>query len=228
MALQVFTGIIERAGTLPSAGPVGSGYLLTVVTDLEQIVEGESIAVNGACLTVARVLPDGFVADVSAETARATTLGRLKVGEQVNLERALRLSDRLGGHLVSGHVDGVARVDKTQQQGTALRVTLVAPSHILPFVASKGSVALDGVSLTVNSVAGPRFDVMLIPYTAKHTTLQGVRAGRELNIEADLLARYVAHYLMAKGQDTAGSAEPGHGSSEDHTLWDKLKRANMV
>jgi riboflavin synthase len=228
MAKPVFTGIIEHTGTLSAAGPAGSGYRLTVATDLEQIVEGESVAVNGACLTVAKVLPDGFTADVSAETARATTLGRLTVGARVNLERALRLSDRLGGHLVSGHVDGVARVDKTQQQGTALKVTLTAPSHTLPYVAPKGSVALDGVSLTVNGVAGPRFDVMLIPYTAEHTTLQGVCAGRELNIEADLLARYVAHYLASKGRDAQSTIGPGQGSDSDRTLWDKLKRANIV
>jgi riboflavin synthase len=228
MAQPVFTGIIGHTGTLRAAGPVGSGYRLTVAAALEQIVEGESVAVNGACLTVARVLPDGFIADVSAETARATTLGRLAVGARLNLERALRLSDRLGGHLVSGHVDGVARVDRTQQQGAAVKVTLTAPSHVLPYVAPKGSVALDGVSLTVNGVAGPNFDVMLIPYTAEHTTLQGVYAGRELNIEADLLARYVAHHLASTGRDAHSTGGSGQGSDPDRTLWDKLKRANIA
>lgn len=228
MAMPVFTGIIEHTGRLISTGPAGSGYRLTLAAAFEQIVAGESIAVNGACLTVSRVTPKGFAADISTETARATTLGRLPAGAELNLERALRLTDRLGGHLVSGHVDGVARVERTEPKGASILVRLIAPEHVLPLLAPKGSVALDGVSLTVNSVAAPRFEVMLVPYTAEHTTLKALRPGAEMNIEADVLARYVVHYLSLAGSEARASADPGSVADRERALLDTLRRANRV
>jgi riboflavin synthase len=202
----MFTGLVERTGELRARARRGPGYRLEIGADLGTLELGESIAVNGVCLTVAATDRAAFAADVSLETAERTTLGRLSVGAALNLERSLRLGNRLGGHLVSGHVDGLARVVKTVAAGESLDVECSAPAELLPFIAPKGSVALDGVSLTVNRVVPGGFQIMLIPHTQRVTHFGALGPGQELNLEVDLLARYVVHYLesVGRGGETTG------------------------
>jgi len=183
----------------------GPGFRVGIETDLAPLELGESIAVNGACLTVVTIEPWGFNADVSLETVVRPTVVRTAVGAGVNLERSLRIGDRIGGHLVTGHVDGLARVAECTASGEALRVRFSAPSALMGFLAEKGSVCLDGVSLTVNAVHGDGFDVMLVPHTLSVTTLETLAPGRELNIEVDLIARYVARCLE-KGTGADGGS----------------------
>jgi riboflavin synthase len=200
----MFSGLVAAVGRVERVDAVESGARLVVASPLGPFALGESISVSGACLTVAALVPGGFAADLSRETLARTTLGRLVPGNAVNLERALALGERLGGHLVSGHVDGLARVLRLEPEGGALGVTLEAPAPLLRFVAEKGSVTLDGVSLTVNGVSGTCFEVMLIPHTLEVTTLGALAVGRELNLEVDLVARYVARWL--EGAPAAGDA----------------------
>jgi riboflavin synthase len=194
----MFTGIITDIGcdeAVADAAHSGSGLArITVATrfDPATIPLGASIACGGACLSVVAVGVGSFAVDASVETLARTTLGGWRPGSRVNLERALRLGDELGGHLVSGHVDGVARVVARRREGGSLRLTVEAPADLARFVATKGSVALDGVSLTVNEVDGARFGVNLIPITQAQTTLGEVAEGGGVNMEIDLLARYVA------------------------------------
>lgn len=202
----VFTGLVEATGRLERRERRGPGYRLSVATDLGPLELGESISVSGACLTVAKISPGGFDADVSAETVDKTTLGDAHVGERVNLERSLRLGDRLGGHLVTGHVDAVARVASVAPAGEALRVSIEPPLELLRLLAPKGSVALDGVSLTINATRERQFEVMLIPHTVQVTSLEGISPGRRLNLEVDLLSRYVAHYLTRSDSSDGGLA----------------------
>ena len=159
----MFSGLVTAVGRVERVSAVESGAELVVASPLGVLALGESISVSGACLTVAALVPGGFAADLSRETLDRTTLGRLVPGDAVNLERALALGERLGGHLVTGHIDGLARVVRLEPAGAALAVTLEGPATLLRFVAEKGSVTLEGVSLTVNRVTGTRFDVMLIP-----------------------------------------------------------------
>ena len=191
----MFTGLVQAVGALTARAERGPGARVEVACPFAALELGESIAVQGACLTVVAVTADGFAADLSAETLAKTTLGRLSVGAKVNLERSLAVGDRLGGHLVQGHVDGIGRVESVEQVGEARRVALEAPGELARFIAPKGSVCIDGVSLTVNTTQGPSFEVMLIPQTLALTTLPEWRPGREVNLEADLLARYAVHWL---------------------------------
>jgi riboflavin synthase len=199
----MFTGIIQSIGTvarLESRGgdlriAVDAGALAARIDPIRLAV-GESIAVNGACLTVVGFANGCFDADVSQETLRVTTLGSLAVGAPVNLEPALRAGDALGGHLMSGHVDGRARVVAVTTEGRSLRVEVEVPAGLERYIASKGSVGLDGVSLTVNAVEGRRFTVNLIPHTTAATNFTDLAAGRELNLEVDTLARYVERGLV--------------------------------
>jgi riboflavin synthase len=171
---------------------------------IEQMERGESVAVDGACLTVTELRAGRFYADVIAETLSRTTLGRLRPGQQVNLERALRLGDSLGGHLVQGHVDGVVRVREIRRRGDDHRVRLKLTDEIRRYVAFKGSVALHGVSLTVADIDGESFEVALIPETLSRTTLGRIRAGDSLNVEVDLLARYLERLISElEGPDSA-------------------------
>jgi riboflavin synthase len=172
---------------------------------------GESIAVAGACLTVVARTESSFDADVSIETAEKTTLGRVPLGADLNLERSLRVGDRLGGHWVSGHVDGVGRVASIEPSGEAWLVRVTMPEELRRFVAPKGSVTLDGVSLTVNAVAGLELSVMLIPHTRQVTSLKHWRAGAELNLEADLVARYLVNYFEVTGQSPVTSDDARFG-----------------
>jgi riboflavin synthase len=194
----VFTGIVQQAGTLEARERRGPGFRLRIQAAYERLMLGESIAVNGACLTVESCLATGFWADVSAETHDKTTLGRIPVGASLNLERALAVGDRLGGHYVSGHVDAVCQVVDVVTVGAARRVRVRAPEELTHLIAVKGSLCLDGVSLTVNAVRGATVELMLIPHTFQTTTLRSLRAGQELNLEVDLLARYVERCINGR------------------------------
>jgi riboflavin synthase len=194
----VFTGIVQQVGEVRRAeardGAGGSDRRLEITCGSiarERLEPGASVAVDGVCLTVAALDAESFFVDASAETLRVTTLGARRAGDRVNLEAALRVGDALGGHWVSGHVDGIAEVLSTADEARSLRVELQAPVALARYIAKKGSVTLDGVSLTVNEVAGAKFSINLIPHTLAVTTLGGWRAGSRLNLEIDLLARYV-------------------------------------
>ncbi len=198
----MFTGIIQATGRVAAVAPRGGDLRLTVdVSDLAARIDasrlalGESVAVSGVCLTVIAFDGRSFVADVSRETLQLTTLGAVAVGTQVNLEAALRAGDPLGGHLMSGHVDGIATVAGFEEDARSLRVRIEAPPALARFIAPKGSVALDGVSLTVNEVEGACFGVNLIPHTVAVTTFRHLAAGQRLNFEVDPLARYVQRAL---------------------------------
>ena len=194
-APPMFTGLVEAKGQVRERAPRGPGARLAVEAALEGLLVGESVSVSGACLTVVELSSAGFAVDLSRETLERTTLGGLSPGDGVNLERALRAGDRLGGHLVVGHVDGIAEVLAVEPVGEAARAHIGASAELLRFVAPKGSVTLDGVSLTVNEVEGAAFSIMLIPHTLAVTTLAGLAPGRRLNLEVDLVARYVARWL---------------------------------
>jgi len=191
----MFSGLVAAVGRVARVDLAENGATLGVTCPFGALALGESIAVNGACLTVSALPPGGFAADLSRETLDRTSLGRVAVGDAVNLERALSLGERLGGHLVTGHVDGLSRVLRVESVGSARAVELECAAALSRFVAEKGSVTLDGVSLTVNRVEGTRFEVMLIPHTLEVTTLGTLGVGRELNLEVDLVARYVARWL---------------------------------
>ena len=201
----MFTGIIQSVGRVAAAEPRGGDLHLVIeardlVTRLsaERVATGESIAVNGVCLTVLDPQDGHFSADVSRETLTLTTTGQLQVGDPVNLEAALRAGDPLGGHLMSGHVDGIAQVLSVAQDARSLRVEVQLPEALARFVAPKGSIGLDGVSLTVNAVDGARFGVNLIPHTVAATTFGRLRAGSQLNLEVDQMARYLERLLALR------------------------------
>lgn len=190
----MFTGIIQDLGRVASREARGVDARLTIATqrmDLSKVAIGDSICVQGVCLTATSVSGNAFTADVSHETLSLTTLGDLQVGSPVNLEPSLRAGDPLGGHLVSGHVDGVAEVAAVSKDGDSLRVNITVPSALARYIARKGSVTVDGVSLTVNEVSAATFGVNLIPHTQSVTTLGGLRVGTRLNLEIDTVARYV-------------------------------------
>ncbi|HVE67278.1 MAG TPA: riboflavin synthase [Solirubrobacteraceae bacterium] len=191
----MFTGLVHSTGAV---GGVAGGRL-TVETPLgAELAPGDSVAVNGVCLTAAEVTPGGFAADVMDETLRRSSLGRLGPGDPVNLELALRAADRLGGHVVQGHVDGLGRVRDVRDEGFARVVTVEADPALLRYVAEKGSIAVDGVSLTVSALEDEAFAVSLIPETLERTTLGRVRAGDEVNLEVDVLAKYVERLIDAR------------------------------
>ncbi len=193
----MFTGLVGATGVLAgrtARGP-GARLVLQARLDGEALAYGESITVDGACLSVAEVLPDGFAVDATAETLARTTLGELAVGARVNLERALRASDRLGGHIVTGHVDGVGTLESRREVGEALALSFAVAADLAPYVAEKGSIALNGVSMTVNAAGKATFDVMVIPITRSETNLGALAAGGRVNVEVDLVARYVARWL---------------------------------
>lgn len=192
----MFTGIITDVGRVRSIERSGDTlFTIETVFDMETVPIGASIANNGVCLTVVDKGPGWFAVQASGETLSKTTLGGWREGTRVNLERAMRVGDELGGHIVSGHVDGVATVVDVRQDGESVRLTFEAPAELARFVAPKGSVALDGVSLTVNEVDGARFGVNIIPHTQVATTFGGLRPGDRVNMEIDMLARYVARLV---------------------------------
>jgi riboflavin synthase len=192
----MFTGIVAAVGRIASMQPAAGGARVEIDAGglaLDDVAIGDSIAVNGVCLTAVALTPDRFTVDVSAETLRVTA-GFLP-GAEVNLEKALRLADRLGGHIVSGHVDGVGRVTEIAAAGESRVVTIAVPPELARYVARKGSIAVNGVSLTVNEVQGERFSVNLIPHTLAATTFHAVSPGAPVNLEVDMLARYIERML---------------------------------
>jgi len=193
----MFTGIIEGLGTVTQTQPRGDLVLLTVAfpAALTDIVVGDSISVNGACLTVRAVRQGAFEADCSSETLQRTNLRSLKPADEVNLERALKISNRLGGHLVTGHVDGLGYVSELVRGSGSLTMTVRVPQEIASFLVEKGSVAVEGVSLTVSRLTGTEFQVVVIPYTAENTTLRRKRVGDQVNIEVDIIGKYVKRFL---------------------------------
>ena len=211
----MFTGLIEGVGRLETREQRGGDVRLRIAFGTlaaPDVVPGESIAVNGCCLTVVAFDRTGFEADASNETLALTTLGALPAGHPLNLERAMRPDDRLGGHLVSGHVDGVGRVVSVAPDARAQRWRFAAPAGVLRYVAHKGSICVDGVSLTVNAVDAAGFEVALVPHTVAHTAFAATAAGDPVNLEVDLVARYVERLLStgaaATGAPPAGTRTP--------------------
>lgn len=199
----MFTGIVSAVGKVSTITPTAGGLRLAVDAgglDLADVAIGDSVAVNGACLTVVILGGRGFEADVSRETLASTS--GFTAGASVNLEKALRLSDRLGGHLVSGHVDGVGVVSRVAALGDNRLLAVTVPRELAKYVARKGSIAVDGVSLTVNEVAGAEFAVNLIPHTLAASNLNALQAGDRVNIEVDLMARYVERLFQASPSGT--------------------------
>ena len=193
----MFTGIVEEIGTVRSVVSGSAWGSITVAARrvLEGTKRGDSIAVNGVCLTVTELFPDGFTADVMAETLRRSNLGALKGGQTVNLERAMAAEGRFGGHIVSGHVDNLGEIVQIRREGNAQWVTLSAPPDILELVVEKGSIAMDGVSLTVAERTETTFSVSLIPTTQQDTTLLSKRPGDRINLETDIVGKYVRQLL---------------------------------
>jgi riboflavin synthase len=193
----VFTGLVQKVGTLVAKRPGPERQTLVIAARLEarDRAPGASVAIDGVCLTVTEASDDELSVDVAFETLRLTTLGSLAVGQRVNLEPSLRVGDALGGHLVSGHVDGVGTIRSVIVRGDAREVWVDAPAALLPFIAVKGSICIDGTSLTVNAIDARGFCVGLIPHTLQVTTLDALQSGRAVNLEVDLVARYVARLL---------------------------------
>jgi riboflavin synthase len=193
----MFTGLIEGTGKLKTIEPRGKDMRLSIQAsfDLEGFQTGESVAVDGVCLTVVSWQARAFTVDVSQETLSRTTLGQRSVGDEVNLERALRLGDRLGGHLVNGHVDGKARVMARKQRGDSLVFVFEVVAELGRYIIGKGSVAVNGVSLTVNRCDEQSFDVNIVPHTARVTTIGSLRVGHEVNIEVDIIGKYVERFV---------------------------------
>ena len=209
----MFTGIIQGLGTLVEKRSAGGGMIFVLEADFDLVdpEEGESIAVNGACLTARDMHGRRFAVDVSPESLSRTGLGRLQTGSRVNLERALRLSDRLGGHMVSGHVDDQARVEQRRSTGDFTLFTFALAPDLTRYIIEKGSVAIDGVSLTVNSCERGRFAVSIIPHTLQVTTLGRLKPGDLVNVEVDMIGKYVEKMLAEKPTGTAavGRINPG-------------------
>jgi riboflavin synthase len=198
----VFAGIVEEMGAVKSLEKTLAGMRLTILasTVMDDLPIGASISVNGACLTVVKRDDKEFTVDVSPETLGVTTLGRLSAGSPVNLERAMKLNERIGGHLVAGHVDGVGTVRNRKQDSNAIVLTFETPPEVLRYCISKGSITVDGVSLTINEVTDHGFSVAIIPHTAKITTLGLKQQGDTVNLESDLIGKYVERLLQERGQ----------------------------
>jgi riboflavin synthase len=204
----MFTGIIQSIGTLTRIEPKGGDCRLTIDTGklpMADVTLGDSIAVSGVCLTAVELGPRHFCADVSKETLSRTTLGDAKTGTHVNLELALLPTTRLGGHLVSGHVDGVGGVVDKHGDARSMRFAIEVPAPLARYIAEKGSICVDGISLTVNEVNGARFGVNIVPHTLKETTLGETEVGRRVNLEVDILARYMERLLLGDKAAECGS-----------------------
>lgn len=196
----MFTGIIEAQGKIAKIEPVNGDARMTIDVgrlDMSDVKMGDSIACNGVCLTAIEFSDSYYVADVSAESLKVTTLGSLQVGSPVNLEKALTLQDRLGGHLVSGHVDGVGEVMSIAQEARSWRYQVKAPIALCKYIAAKGSICVNGISLTVNKVDGCEFDINIVPHTREETTIKHFQVGTQVNLEVDLLARYLERMMTA-------------------------------
>jgi len=207
----MFTGIIQAVGAVSILENRGGDLRIGIRTGklpMDDVVTGDSIAVSGVCLTVIELVDGGFHADVSGETLRRTVLGAWVVNTPVNLEKALTLATRLGGHLVSGHVDGIGTVIARREDSRSVQFTIRAPDDLARYIATKGSICVDGISLTVNGVNGSDFELNIVPHTLAETTMNGYREGSTVNLEVDLVARYLERLLLG---DRA--ARPGAGSA---------------
>jgi riboflavin synthase len=205
----MFTGIIQAVGTVAAMQARGGDLCLRIHTGklpLEDVALGDSICTNGVCLTVTELPGDGYWADVSVETLNFTTLGALKTGASVNLEKSLTPQSRLGGHIVSGHVDGVGEVVSLSQDARSIRVVIQAPDALARYIAHKGSICVDGTSLTVNAVNGAQFDLNIIPQTMAETVFGQYRPGSRVNLEVDVIARYLERLLQGDAAAVAGKA----------------------
>ncbi|RLQ22233.1 riboflavin synthase [Seongchinamella sediminis] len=212
----MFTGIIQAVGEIAAMEPSGGDLRLRINTgklDLGDVALGDSIAANGACLTVIELPGDGYWADVSVETLNFTTLGGLKTGARVNLEKALTPASRLGGHIVSGHVDGVGEVVSLHEDARSWRFVLRAPDELAKYIAHKGSITVDGTSLTVNAVNGAEFELNIIPQTMAETVFADYKPGTRVNLEVDVIARYLERLMQGDA-----AAKPGAGSLSLQTL----------
>ncbi|RRV15558.1 riboflavin synthase [Pseudomonas saudiphocaensis] len=210
----MFTGIIEAIGTVRAITPKGGDVRVLVETgklDLGDVKLGDSIAVNGVCLTAVELPGNGFWADVSRETLARTAFIDLKAGSKVNLEKALTPTSRLGGHLVSGHVDGVGEIVSREENARAVQFRIRAPRELAKYIAFKGSITVDGTSLTVNAVNGAEFELTIVPHTLSETIMADYRPGRQVNLEVDLLARYLERLLQGDkaAEPTAGGISEG-------------------
>ncbi len=204
----MFTGIIQAVGSIASLEPRNGDMRLHVRTgalDLSDIFLGDSIATNGVCLTAIELPGDGYVADVSRESLSLTTLGELRPGSRVNLEKALTLSTPLGGHLVSGHVDGVGTVLERSDDARSVRFRIEAPAALARYIAHKGSICVDGISLTVNAVDGRVFDLNIVPHTLEATTMGDYVPGTRVNLEVDLIARYLERLVLGEAAAKTGA-----------------------
>lgn len=206
----MFTGIIQAIGSIRAMQATGGDLRLTIAIgklDMKDVLLGDSIAVNGVCLTAVVLDEASFSADVSRETLSLTSLGQLSLGSKVNLEKALTLSTRLGGHLVSGHVDGLGEVVSRYEDARSVRFRLKAPDQLAKYIAVKGSICVDGTSLTVNKVDGAFFELNIVPHTLQETIMSEYRAGSKVNLEVDVVARYLERLLL--GEQAAESATSG-------------------
>ncbi len=217
----MFTGIIEAVGSVRSLVERGGDVRLHVATgklDLSDVKLGDSIATNGVCLTAVSLPGDGFIADVSKETLTRTALAGLSVGSAVNLEKAMLPTTRFGGHIVSGHVDGVGRVVGIAPSGRSTIYRVEAPANLVRYIAEKGSITVDGISLTVNAVEGAVFNLNIVPHTAQETTISQYQIGSRVNLEVDIIARYLER-LLSVGQDgKSGTEATGGGLSEEFLM----------
>jgi riboflavin synthase len=220
----MFTGIVEGLGTVQSVVRTGGGVSLDIRPDfaLDNVRVGDSIAVSGACLTVVHFRDNTFSVDVAPETLSKSTLGQTKVGNKVNLERALRLGDRLSGHLVTGHVDGIATVKARRPAGNATIFAIGVSGELSRYIVQKGSVALDGISLTVNMCHRDQFEVSIIPHTAKQTTMGFKKVGDMVNVETDMIGKYVERFVQPFAE---GTQEVENMASMDETV---LKKAGFM
>ena len=209
----MFTGIIEAVGTIESLQPAGGDYRVKVAVntlDITDVKLGDSIAVNGVCLTVTELYGKGFWADVSLETVRHTCFKNYRPGQAVNLEKAMMPTSRLGGHIVSGHVDGVGKILERREDARSVRFRVQAPEPLLKYIADRGSITVEGTSLTVNGIEGDVFELNIVPHTLAETVLQGYTSGQSVHLEVDLIARYLER-LISK-------SEPAEAPKSDISL----------
>jgi riboflavin synthase len=205
----MFTGIIEEIGTVQSIQRGSKSAIITVKASeiLEDIKNGDSINTNGACLTVTSFTSEEFTVNATAETIRRTNLNTLQIGSKVNLERALKMGDRLGGHLVSGHIDGTGNITQITKEDNAVWVTIKTSHDLLKYIIGKGSVALDGISLTVAQIIGETFQVSIIPYTGSETTLLSKQTGDIINIECDQVGKYIEKFMHYSGDENKSAID---------------------
>lgn len=209
----MFTGIIQAIGTIQTMQQRGGDMRLTIHTgklDMTDVALGDSIAVNGVCLTAIEFDAHSYVADVSLETLSLTSLGQLSIGSKVNLEKALTMQTRLGGHLVSGHVDGQGEIIKRYDDARSVRFHIKAPDELAKYIATKGSICIDGISLTVNKVTGAVFEINIVPHTLQETIIKHYTIGTQVNLEVDVIARYLERLML--GDKAAEPVEQSTGS----------------